>query len=76
MGTAEMHYEKNLKDSKRDVTYGCLNCGNQHPEIKAEVGTVVYCKGWDKYEQIVNISETGINTSERLEKGELFKLLT
>jgi hypothetical protein len=75
MDTEEMHYEKNLKDSKRDIIYGCLNCGNQHPEIKPEVGTILFCKCCDKYEQIVHVSETGISTSERLEKDE-FKLLS
>jgi hypothetical protein len=56
--------------------YGCLNCGHRHSEIKAEVGTVIYCKDCDKYEQIVHISETGISTSERLERDELFQLLS
>jgi Zn ribbon nucleic-acid-binding protein len=65
-----------LKDSKRDIVYGCLNCGHRHPEIKAEVGTVIYCKDCDKYEQIVHVSETGISTSECLERDELFQLLS
>jgi transcription elongation factor Elf1 len=65
-----------LVDSKRDKVYGCLNCGHQHSEIKAEVGSILYCKDCDKYEQIVRISETGISTSERLEKDELIELLS
>jgi DNA-directed RNA polymerase subunit RPC12/RpoP len=76
MGTPERIMRNNLKDSKRDIVYGCLNCGNQHPEIKAEVGTIIYCKYCDNYERIVHISETGISTSERLEKDELFQLLS
>ena len=64
-----------MRDSKRDQGYECLNCGHQHSETKAEVGSILYCKDCDKYEQIVHISETGISTSERLEKDELFQLL-
>jgi hypothetical protein len=66
----------NLKESKRDITYGCLNCGHPHSGLKAEVGTVFYCKVCDKYEQIVHISEGGISTFERIEKEELFQLLS
>jgi hypothetical protein len=68
----------NLKESKRDMTYGCLNCGHPHSGLKAkaEVGTVFYFKVCDKYEQIVHISEGGISTFERLEKEELFQLLS
>lgn len=65
-----------MRDSKRDKVYECLNCGHQHSETKAEVGSILYCKGCDKYEQIVHISETGISTSKRLEKDELFQLLS
>jgi predicted ATP-dependent serine protease len=65
-----------LRYSKRDKVYECLNCGHQHSETKAEVGSILYCKDCDKYEQIVHISETGISTSERLEKDELFQLLS
>jgi transcription elongation factor Elf1 len=65
-----------LRDSKRDKVYECLNCGHEHSETKAEVGSVLYCKDCDKYEQIVHISETGISTSERLEKDELIQLLS
>ena len=65
-----------MVDSKKDIVYGCLNCGHQHSETKAEVGSILYCKDCDKYEQIVHISETGISTSERLEKDELFQLLS
>ena len=65
-----------MKDSKRDKAYGCLNCGHQHSEIKARIGTVLYCKDCNKYEQIVHISEAGISTSERLEREELFQLLS
>ena len=65
-----------MRDLKRDKVYECLNCGHQHSETKAEVGSVLYCKDCDKYEQIVHISETGISTSERLEKDELFQLLS
>lgn len=65
-----------MRDSKRDKVYECLNCGHQHSETKAEVGSVLYCKDCDTYEQIVHISETGISTSERLEKDELFQLLS
>lgn len=65
-----------MRDSKRDKVYECLNCGHQHSETKAEVGSILYCKDCDKYEQIVNISETGISTSKRLEKDELFQLLS
>ena len=63
-------------DSKKDKVYGCLNCGHKHSETNTEVGSILYCKGCDKYEQIVHISETGISTSERLEKDELFQLLS
>ena len=66
----------NLKDSKRDKVCGCLNCGHKHSEIKAQVGTVLYCKDCNKYEHIVHISEAGISTSERLEREELFQLLS
>jgi transcription initiation factor IIE alpha subunit len=66
----------NLKESKRDVSYGCLNCGHPHSELKAEVGTLFYCKDCDKYEQIVHISEGGISTFEGLEKEELLQLLS
>ena len=65
-----------MKDSKTDKASGCLNCGHQHSEIKAQVGTVLYCKDCNKYEQIVSISEAGISTSERLEREELFQLLS
>ena len=65
-----------MVDSKKDIVYGCLNCGHQHSETKAEVGSILYCKDCDKYEQIVHISETGISTSERLEKDELIELLS
>ena len=65
-----------MRDSKRDKVYECLNCGHQHSETKAEVGSVLHCKDCDTYEQIVHISETGISTSERLEKDELFQLLS
>ena len=64
-----------MRDSKKDKVYGCLNCGHQHSETNTEVGSILYCKDCDKYEQIVHISETGISTSERLEKHELFQLL-
>jgi hypothetical protein len=56
--------------------YECLNCGHQHSETKAEVGSILYCKDCDKFEQIVHISETGTSTSKRLEKDELFQLLS
>ena len=65
-----------MKDSKRDKVCGCLNCGHKHSEIKAQVGTVLYCKDCNKYEHIVHISEAGISTSERLEREELFQLLS
>lgn len=65
-----------MRDSKRDKVYECLNCGHQHSETKAEVGSILYCKDCDKYEQIVHISEAGISTSKRLEKDELFQLLS
>jgi len=65
-----------LRDSKKDKVYGCLNCGQKHSETNTEVGSILYCKDCDKYEQIVHISETGISTSERLEKDELFQLLS
>jgi predicted ATP-dependent serine protease len=65
-----------LIDSKKDKVYGCLNCGHKHSETNTEVGSILYCKDCDKYEQIVHISETGISTSERLEKDELFQLLS
>jgi hypothetical protein len=65
-----------LIDSKKDKVYGCLNCGHKHSESNTEVGSILYCKDCDKYEQIVHISETGISTSERLEKDELFQLLS
>lgn len=65
-----------MRDSNRDKVYECLNCGHQHSENKAEVGSILYCKDCDKYEQIVHISETGISTSKRLEKDELFQLLS
>jgi len=42
----------------------------------AQVGTILYCKVCHKYEQIVYVSESGISTSERLEKDELFELLS
>jgi transcription elongation factor Elf1 len=65
-----------LIDSKKDKVYGCLNCGHKHSETNTEVGSILYCKDCDKYEQIVHISETGISTSERLEKDELIELLS
>ena len=65
-----------MRDSKKDKVYGCLNCGHQHSETNTEVGSVLYCKDCDKYEQIVHISETGISTSKRLEKDDLIQLLS
>ena len=65
-----------MKDSNRDKAYGCLNCGHRYSEIMAQVGTILYCKVCHKYEQIVYVSESGISTAERLEKDELFELLS
>jgi hypothetical protein len=65
-----------LKDSNRDKAYGCLNCGHRYSEINAQVGTILYCKVCHKCEQIVYVSESGISTAERLEKDELFELLS
>ena len=65
-----------MKDSNRDKAYGCLNCGHRYSEINAQVGTILYFKVCHKCEQIVYVSESGISTAERLEKDELFELLS
>ncbi len=66
----------NLKDPKIGEPDGCLNYGHPYSRQRIEVGTVFYCKNCEKYEKIVHVSEAGINTSQSLEKEELFQLLS